>query len=174
MYDRILVSTEQLKNTVTVLAEQINETYRNDDNLIAIVILEGAKYFAQDLLSEINVPVKLEYLKASSYYGSTCSTGDVKLEGPDELKAAIRGKQLLIIDDIYDTGLTLTRVLNWCKECKAESIKTCVLLEKEIHHQKQINIDFLGLKIEEAFVIGYGLDFEGRYRELPFVAVLKE
>ena len=96
------------------------------------------------------------------------------IDKKDGVREKIRGKNILLIDDIYDTGLTLHRILEWLNDCGPESIRTCVLLEKEIDHAKKINIDFLGTTIENVFAIGYGLDYEGHYRELPFIAELSE
>ena len=170
-YSRILVSTEQLERVVSQLAKNIRLAYQNRDNCLALVMMDGAKYFAEDLLAKLDFPLEVECVKASSYSGIN-STGTVKIDKKDTLKGEIRGKNILLIDDIYDTGLTLSRVLKWLNDCQPESIAICVLLEKEIEHTKKINIDFLGMKIEDVFAIGYGLDFEGQYRQLPFIGEL--
>ncbi len=170
-YSRILVSTEQLDQVVSDLARNIRSAYQDRDNCLALVMLDGAKYFAEDLLIKLDFPLEIEYVKASSYSG-THSTGTVKIDEKDTLRGKICGKNILLIDDIYDTGLTLSRVLEWLNDCQPETVTTCVLLEKEIEHAKKIDIDFLGMKIEDAFAIGYGLDFEGQYRQLPFIGEL--
>ena len=172
-YSRILISTEQLEQTVSHLAGKIHSAYQGVDNCLALVMLDGAKYFAKDLLAKLNLPLEVEYLKASSYSG-TNSTGTVKTDKKDRIKEKFRGKNILLIDDIYDTGLTLSHILEWISSCQPESVTTCVLLEKEIEHTKKIDIDFLGIKIEDVFAIGYGLDFEGQYRELSFIGELSE
>jgi hypoxanthine-guanine phosphoribosyltransferase len=128
---------------VSNLARKICSDYRGADNCLALVMLEGAKYFAQDLLAKLDLPIEVETIKASSYSG-TSSAGTVKIEGKDALKEKIRGQNILLIDDIYDTGLTLSRTLEW------------------------IN----ATKIEDVFAVGYGLDFEGQYRELPYIGEL--
>ena len=170
-YSRILVSTEQLEQVVSHLARKVRSTYQNMDNCLALVIGDGAKYFAEDLLAKLDFPLEVECVKASSYSGIN-STGTVTIDEKNALRGKICGKNILLIDDIYDTGLTLSRILEWLNDCQPESIATCVLLEKEIEHTKKINIDFLGMKIEDVFAIGYGLDFEGQYRELPFIGEL--
>ena len=123
------------------------------------------------MLAKLDFGIEVEYIKANSYSGIH-STGTVKTDKNDTLKEKIRRKNILLIDDIYDTGLTLSHILDWLNGCRPESVTTCVLLEKEIEHLKKIDIDFLGTKIEDVFIIGYGLDFNGQYRELPFIGEL--
>ena len=174
IYERILISTEELEEIVDAIAQQINLTYGKEDHIVALVLLEGAWYFAQDLLKKIHCSVQVQHLKASSYLGGTQSTGQVSIDDSLNLQDTIKGKDVLLIDDIYDTGLTLTKVLQKLSECNPNSIKTCVLLEKDIPHTQSVKIDFLGTPIEDAFVIGYGLDYNNQYRDLPFIAVLSE
>ncbi|MEJ5258560.1 MAG: hypoxanthine phosphoribosyltransferase [Anaerohalosphaeraceae bacterium] len=171
-YERILVSAEQLAHTVERLASELNAAFTDTDEVLALVILEGARIFASDLLGQVRFPVQVEYLSASSYRGTTQSSGSVRLKGHLELADKLCGRKVLLIDDIYDTGLTLAAVQEWLGTCGPADVKTCVLLEKQIAHTKQIPIDFLGLTIEDCFVIGYGLDYQGRFRDLPFIAVL--
>ncbi|MBL7214200.1 MAG: hypoxanthine phosphoribosyltransferase [Phycisphaerae bacterium] len=170
-HKRILISTEKLKETIAYLASQINAAYATMENVMALVILEGAKYFAEDLLEQLSFPIEIDYLKASSYCG-TASGCTVAMNVNDNLHERLKGKNILVIDDIYDTGRTLSTLLKWIKDSNPQSIKTCVLLEKEVPHDKNITIDFPGMKVPDVFVIGYGLDFDGQYRELPFIAEL--
>ena len=171
VYDRILISTEQLQQVIGEMARQVNTACAGKEDCLALVILEGAKYFAEDLLKKIDFPLDVEFMKASSYLG-TQSSGTVNLENANALPTKIAGKHVLIIDDIYDTGRTLSKLLDWVKGCGAAEVKTCILLEKEIAHDVPIDIDFLGTMVEDAFVIGYGLDYNHQYRELPFIAEL--
>lgn len=171
-YERILVSPEQLAQTVERLASELNAAYAEAESVSALVILEGARIFASDLLWQVRFPVQVEYLNASSYRGTTQSSGTVRLQGHLKLADKLRGRKVLLIDDIYDTGLTLAAVQEWLGTCGPADVKTCVLLEKKIPHQKPASIDFLGLTIEDCFVIGYGLDYQGRFRDLPFIAAL--
>lgn len=173
-YERILISAERLAQTVKRLASELNTAYADTDNVLALVILEGARTFASDLLGQVYFPVQVEYLNASSYRGTTQSSGSVHLQGHLDLAGKLRGRKVLLIDDIYDTGLTLAAVQDWLGTCGPADVKTCVLLEKKIAHRKRIPIDFLGLSIEDCFVIGYGLDYQGRYRDLPFIAALAQ
>jgi hypoxanthine phosphoribosyltransferase len=170
-YSRILISSEELEQIVSSLAKAVDAEYLNLDNCAALVVLDGARNFADDLLRETHHSFEMVTIKASSYSG-TRSTGSVVIDNKAALEAIIKGKHVLLIDDIYDTGLTLSRILEWLDRCGAQSVKTCVLLEKEIDHAKQIKIDFLGTRIDDVFAIGYGLDHEQRYRDLPFIAEL--
>jgi hypoxanthine phosphoribosyltransferase len=172
-YSRILIKTEQLQQIVSDLAHELNTEFKGKEDCLAVVMLDGAKYFAEDLFAKLDFPCQVEYIKASSYSGIN-STGTVKTDKNDALKEKICGQNILLIDDIYDTGLTLSHILEWIGDCQPKSVKTCVLLEKDIEHTKKISIDFLGVKIQDVFAIGYGLDFEGQYRELPFIGELSE
>lgn len=168
---RILITAEQLEKIVFDLSTKINAAYQQTDNCLALVVLNGAKYFARDLLAKLNFPFEVEAIKASSYSGHH-STGQVSIDTKNALKEKIRGNNILLIDDIYDTGLTLSRMLDWLSDCHPNTIATCVLLEKKIKHTQAIDIDFLGTTIEDVFAIGYGLDFNEQYRELPFIGEL--
>lgn len=170
---RVILDTEQLKRIVDTLAEQLSSDFSGVDNPLALIVLEGAKYFAEDLIGKLNFSLDAEYINASSYSG-TASTGHVKIENSQQIEDAIRGRNILLIDDIYDTGLTLHKLLQWLQTCGAGSVKTCVLLEKDIPHEKHIDIDYLGSSVEDAFLIGYGLDYNGQYRDLPYIGVLDD
>ena len=170
-YSRIVLNAAQLSRIVSRLAQDISAAYPHTDDCLALVVLEGARYFANDLLKQLPTPMDIEFITASSYSGVN-STGNVVIDKNDSLKEKIHGKNILLIDDIYDTGLTLSRILDWLSQCGAKTVQTCVLLEKQINHTKDIKIDFLGTSVEDEFIIGYGLDFDGQYRNLPFIGVL--
>ena len=170
-YRRILISREQLEQIVSSLARTIRSAYQGADNCLALVVLDGARYFAKDLLAQLDLPFGIETIKSSSYSG-TNSTGTVTIDKKDGIRRKVRGKNILLIDDIYDTGLTLSHILEWLSDCQPATVKTCVLLEKEVQHTKKIDIDFLGTTIGDVFAIGYGLDYEGHYRELTFIGEL--
>lgn len=175
VYSRILVTTEALRAAVAALARQVEAFYADGGGEVtALVVLEGARQFAGDLLEQVRIPIKMRTIRASSYHGTTASSGEVKLDSIDALKRDIEGRRVLVIDDIYDTGLTLSVILERLRQCGAADVRTCVMLRKAATHQRKVTIDFAGMEIEDAFVIGYGLDFQGRYRELPFIAELAE
>lgn len=170
--ERVAVPAGRIEQTVRRLAGEIGDCYSAEDRVLVLVILEGARTFANDLLAHVDFPVEVEHLGASSYHGGRKSSGRVELRQTQDLRRKIAGRNVLLIDDIYDTGLTLAKVIEWARMCGPASVRTCVLLEKQIAHQEQVPIDFLGMEIEDAFVVGYGLDYEGQYRDLPYVAVL--
>jgi len=173
-YDEIIVSTEQLHDTVLELAEKINRVYDGIEKLVIVVLLEGARPFARDLVKHLELPLEIVYIKASSYNGGTSSSGKVDIQKQADLEQKLAGKDVLIVDDIYDTGLTLEKVTKSLASHNPKNMKICVLLEKMIKHKVEVPIDFLGLKIEDLFVIGYGLDHNEKYRELPFIATFTE
>lgn len=170
-YSRIVLNSEQIDRIVTRMSRDIASAIDDRDNCLALVVLDGAKYFARDLLAKLDFPIETEFIKASSYVG-TRSSGRVSLPDAEALRDAVCGRDILLVDDIYDTGLTLSRMLEWLRRGRANSIKTCVLLEKEVPHTQTVTIDFLGTKIDDEFLIGYGLDHNEQYRELPHIGVL--
>ena len=174
IFNEIIVSQQQIISSVENIASEVKKTYADNEKVLAFVMLMGAKWFADDLFRAINDYDKFQirYIRASSYQGGTKSTGQVTIS-PD-IKENLSGKEILIIDDIYDSGLTLKTATELFKEKGASDIKTCVLLEKQIEHKEQINVDFVGLNVPNEFIVGYGLDYNQMYRELPFIASIKE
>ena len=170
---KIVLTTEQLEKIVQRLSREITAAFEHLDNPLALVLLDGAKYFARDLLHHIDLPMEVDTFKVSSYAG-TRSSGTVTFDGNERLAEKIRGRHILLIDDIYDTGLTLSALMKWLNTCHPESIQTCVLLEKQHTHTREVSIDFVGTQVEDAFLIGYGLDYNGQYRDLPYIGVLSE
>jgi len=169
---QVLVSTGQIANCVRKIAEEIEAAYKDSQNVLAIVLMTGAKWFADDLFREMQSDkFEVEYVKIDSYHGSTKSSGQVKFQ--NQIHSPIADRDVLIIDDLYDTGLTLKKVTEKITQ-QGGRVRTCVLLEKDIEHLENVNIDFLGLKVPDCFLIGYGLDYQGQFRELPFIAILNE
>ncbi|QTN33545.1 hypoxanthine phosphoribosyltransferase [Akkermansiaceae bacterium] len=169
--EKVLFNESTILARLDELAEEITRDHEGKD-LTAIVILHGGIILMADLLRRIQMPLRIESLGASSYHGGTESSGVVKLLGtglPD-----VRGKHVLILDDILDTGRTLQLVKSKLLEGEAAGVKTCVLLSKKVIRAVEVNADYVGFEIEDEFVVGYGLDFDGRYRNLPFIGVLKE
>lgn len=169
---RVLVSRREIADITARLAKDITAAYANK-HITVLVLLEGAKYFAADLLAQIEVPCDVEFTKVSSYLG-TMSSGTVTLNADADLRARLRGKDVLVIDDIYDSGRTLRHCLNWLRDSQPKSVKTCVLLEKTIPHDAPVAIDFLGRTVPDVFVIGYGMDYNGQYRHWPYIAELAD
>jgi hypoxanthine phosphoribosyltransferase len=173
-YDRIIVSAEEIQNTVLEMSEDINRAYSGIEKLVVVVVLEGARPFADDLVKRLDMAVEVVYIKASSYNGGTSSLGKVKIQKETDLKQKLAGRDVLIVDDIYDTGLTLGKVAKSLAAHGPKSMRICVLLEKTVKHLVEVPINFVGLKIDDLFVIGYGLDYNEKYRELPFISMFYE
>ena len=165
----ILVSEADIKEIVALLGKRITDDYEGKE-IIVICILKGAVMFCADLLREIKVPVKLDFMAVSSYGASTESSGAVQIL--KDLDSSVEGKHLLIIEDIVDTGLTLKYLIGILNARGPTSIKTCAFLDKPKRRKVDVNIDYIGIEIPDAFVVGYGLDYAGSYRHLPYVAVL--
>ena len=169
----ILVGEEELAQITTRLAEEINRDYKDSKKpLILIIILKGSLIFASDLMRKINVPVELEFMKVSSYGAGTKNSGEIKIH-LDLMREGLEQYDILIIEDIVDSGRTLSRLTQLLRNRNANSVKTCTLLDKPSRREVPFTPDYCGKTIEDEFVIGYGLDYNERYRELPYVGILK-
>ncbi len=166
---RVCISEEEIKEYVERIANQINKEYKNFDPLF-IGVLKGAVPFMTDLMKKININCTLDYVKVSSYDGVS-STGNVilKSEMPN-----ICDRNVIIVEDILDTGKTLLKLKSMLLSGGAKSVKICVLLDKPEGRQVDISADYVGGKVPNEFVVGYGLDYNERYRNLPYIGVLKE
>jgi hypoxanthine phosphoribosyltransferase len=163
----VLITAQQIDRRVTELAEQIAPEYR-DRPLTIVGVLTGSLMFLADLVRRLNVPLRIDFIQASSYRGT--ESGALQI-GP-ELRADIRGRHVLLVDDILDTGQTLKFLLAHLQELGAATVKVAVLLRKEGRQRHPVHVDFIGFNIPDAFVVGYGLDYNDEYRHLPYVAVL--
>lgn len=152
------------------MAEQISLDYRNKD-IIAVGLLKGAFIFFADLLRKIKFPVTIDFLIASSYE-KTESTGEIKIHS--DIREDIKGKDVLLIEDIVDTGLTLASIRQHILSKRPQSLRICVLLDKRERRIKEVPLDYVGFEIPDEFVVGYGLDFENHYRNLPYISIFKE
>lgn len=166
----ILLTEEQIATRVAELGKQITADYAGEE-IVAVCALNGAMPFTCDLIRKIDANVILDSIGASSYGNSTVSSGQVKIT--KELKQDVAGRNVLIIDDIFDSGLTLSLLVKLMEERGAKSVKTCVLLEKQVAHVVDYRPDYIGYDIPDAFVIGYGLDYAEKYRHLPYVGIIK-
>lgn len=169
--ERILYHTATIQARIDELAARITEDYRGKE-LTVVAVLTGALMFTADLLRRMPLPLKLECVSVASYHGGMETSGEVKF---DQLSLPdIEGRHVLIVDDILDSGLTLDAITNkFQRECGPLSVRICVLLSKQRPRQREIVADYVGFEIEDEFVVGYGLDYLERYRNLPFVGVLK-
>lgn len=164
-----LITEEEIAFRIEALGRAITKDYENED-LIVICILKGAFVFCSDLIKKINRPLSLEFISLSSYGDSSNSSGNVRLEM--DITRNIEGKNILIVEDIVDTGLTIKTLMEILSIRNPKSVKLASLLFKPVKLKHNVKIDYLGFEIEDKFVIGYGLDYAGRYRELPYIGIL--
>jgi hypoxanthine phosphoribosyltransferase len=167
---RQLISEDQIRDRIAALASDINDDYA-DTELRIVAILHGALVFVGDLMRRLTVPVTLDIAKIQSYAG-TESTGELTYQ----LRPTrpLENQHVLLVDDILDTGLTLERVANDLRQAGAMDVKTCVLLDKPERRTRPVQADYVGFTIDNVFVVGYGLDFNEKYRNLPFVGEILE
>jgi len=168
----ILYSPEQIAERVAELGRKIAADYTGKD-LVLVGVLKGSSVFHADLMRAIDLPLTVDFMAVSSYKDGTKSTGDVEIL--KDLSNPIREKDVLVVEDIVDTGLTLTRLLDILDSRGAKSIKLASLLDKpEPRINKDLKIDYTGFVIPNKFVVGFGLDAAGRYRNLPFIGIVKD
>jgi hypoxanthine phosphoribosyltransferase len=163
------ISAKRLQDRVRALGRAIRADYRGRD-LVLVGILKGSFIFMADLARSINLPLTCDFMRVSSYGSGTLSSGRIRMEF--DLSHPIRGKHVLLVEDIVDTGWTLDHVLRELRRKKPSSLRLAALLHKPDRTRVTVPIDYLGFKIPDRFVVGYGLDFDGRYRNLPHLAVL--
>ena len=165
-----LIDRKTVENRIKELAKQIEKDYAGEE-VYCVGLLKGSVVFLSDLVKEINSPVIIDLMSVSSYGSETVSSGDVKILKDTDLD--LRGKHVLIVEDIIDTGLTLEHVIRYFKESKGvKTLKTCTLLSKPERRKVNIDIDYVGFDVPDKFVIGYGLDYDQKYRNLPYIAVV--
>ncbi len=166
----ILVDEQALDKRVSELGERITEDYRGKYPVL-IGILKGSSVFMADLIRRIPIPVEIDFLKASSYGTEAQSSGNIKLES--DLSIDVKDRTILLVEDIVDTGNTLKFLLNRFKSMGAQEVKVCSLLDKPDRREQRIVADYIGFEIPNEFVVGYGLDYNQKYRNLPFIGILK-
>ena len=166
--ERVLITEEQLARRVKILAREIERDFRGRETVV-VSLLSGTVMFLADLIRHLNLPLRLDFIGVSSY-GLGTESGDLVFT--KELRLDVRGRDVLLIDDILDTGKTMSRVLPKLRALKPRRIKICVLLDKPSRRVEKIKADYVGFSVPDFFVVGYGLDFAERYRNLPFVGVL--
>jgi hypoxanthine phosphoribosyltransferase len=170
--ERILVDEEHLRHRVTELAQTISKNYKGKD-LVLICVLKGAVTFLTDLMRQISIPHEIDFMAISSYgVGQRESTGAVRLIM--DLKTDITGRDVLIVEDIVDTGQTMDYLLRLFQARQPASLSVCTLLNKPSRRTVDVKLDYIGFDIPDEFVLGYGLDFDEKYRNLPYVGVLKK
>ena len=167
----VLVSEEQLRAKVAELGARISQDYAGKD-LLLVSILKGAVVFMADLMRAVSIPCSIDFMVVSSYGGTnTESTGLVKIV--KDLDADLSGREVLIVEDVLDTGVTLSNLVPMLRMRHPNSVKICAILDKPARRKTSITADYRGFEVPDAFVVGYGLDYDEKYRNLPFVGVLK-
>lgn len=168
---KILVSEEQIQARISEIAAQINKDYEGE-SVVLVGLLNGSIPFLADLFKQIELKAKLDFMDVSSYHGTTASNGEVRIL--KDLARQIAGENVLVIEDIIDTGKTLKVVKRILENRHPKSLKIVSLLDKPAGRKVTIEADYVGFEIENEFVIGYGLDYEEYYRNLPYIGILKE
>ena len=170
--ESILVTEEQINKITSDIAEKINQDYKNSKQLVLICILKGSLMFTCELMKKITLPVELEFMKVSSYGSSSVSSGMINIH-LDLKREDIGDADFIIIEDIIDSGRTLAHLVRYLADRGAKSVKTCTLLDKPSRRVVDFTPDYCGMEIPDKFVVGFGLDYNERYRNLPYVGVLK-
>ncbi len=166
--ERVLITEEQIAQRVRDLSAEVTRDFAGRE-LVVVAVLNGTVMFLADLIRHLTLPLRLDFIGISSY-GLGTESGEMVFT--KELRLDVRGRDVLLVDDILDTGKTLSRVLAKLSKLKPRDVKTCVLLEKAARRTEPVRADYVGFSIPDLFVVGYGLDFAERYRNLPFVGVL--
>ena len=166
----ILFTEEQIQKRAEELGAQITRDYQGEE-LVLIGTLKGAILWMADLMKRIDLDTEIDFIVASSYGKNTTTSGIVKISKDVELD--LEGKHVLIVEDIVDSGVTLKRLTEYFAERKAKSVKVCSLLDKPSRRITDIKPDYLGFEVEDLFIIGYGLDFDQKYRNLPYISYLE-
>lgn len=168
--ESVLFSEKEIENIVNIIANQIEKDYNNKD-FIMVGLLKGSVAFMADLMKKINLDFSIDFMVVSSYGGGTQSTGRVNVL--KDISQSVEGREILIVEDIIDSGNTLNFIKKYLTVKGAKSIKLCTLFDKPDRRTADITVDYVGMKIPDVFIVGYGLDYDEKYRNLPYVGVLK-
>ena len=167
---RVLLSEDEIREKVRELGGKITADYKNS-NLMLVTVLKGAVVFLADLMRQIDVPAEIDFMVVSSYGSGVKSSGVVKIV--KDLDVPLAGKDILIVEDILDSGLTLSYIKELLESRGPRSIRIATLLEKPSRRKVDLQADYIGLSVPDEFVIGYGLDYDEKYRNLPYIGILK-
>ena len=167
--ERILLTPEQIHTRVREMATRLNAEMAGKV-VTVVALMDGALFFVADLLRQLDIPVRMYTLSASSYHGGTATSGEVKVNWPLDL--SFRDQDVLLLDDILDTGLTLSVIRERILAQQPASLRTCVLLSKRRQRLREVPLDDAGFEIADEFVVGYGMDYQGRFRNLPCIGIL--
>jgi len=166
-----VLNEDEIKKLVADVAQNISDDYK-DSEIVLIGVLKGAFVFMADLIRKITIPVKIDFVAISSYGSNTVSSGKIKLTR--EIEIDLKNKNILIVEDIVDTGLTLKYLIDYIESFEPKSVRICALLDKYERRETKINVDYPCHRIEKGFVVGYGIDYAEDYRNLPAIYHLKQ
>lgn len=166
----ILFSEDVLRERIKELARDISRDYEGKE-LVVVGILKGSVIFAAELIKNISIPCEIDFMAVSSYGNSTETSGVVRIL--KDLDYSIEGKDILIVEDIVDTGVTLNYLLKYLKARKANNIEIVALLNKPIRRKAELDVKYIGFEVPDGFIVGYGIDYAEKYRNLPFIGILK-
>ena len=168
---KVLIPEAKIKKRIAALARKISKYYQGKD-LVLIGVLKGSFVFLSDLMRGLSIPVALDFIQVSSYGASTASSGVIKIR--KDIDLPIVDKEVLIVEDIIDYGYTLDYLLRFITHKKPSSVRICALMDKPSRRKVKVPVDYLGFKIPDKFIVGYGLDFNEKYRNLPYIAALQK
>lgn len=166
----IIITEEALNQRINELASQLSEEYRGKNPLV-ICVLKGAALFMGDLVKRMDIQLEMDFMAVSSYGKGATSSGEVKII--KDLDTSVEGRDIILVEDIIDTGLTLKYLVELLEYRRARSVKVVTLLNKQERRQVDLEPDYVGFDVPDAFVVGYGLDYAEKYRNLPYIAILK-
>ena len=166
----ILIPREMIRNRVKELAEQISSDYLNKEPIM-VGILNGAVFFFSDLIREMHLSLKIDFIRAASYGAGTSSSGEIRFT--KDLELPIKGQPVIIVEDIIDTGLTMHKIIEILRNRDPESISICTLIDKQERRELDVQVEYYGFKINQGFLVGYGLDYNEQYRYLPDIYTLE-
>jgi len=167
----VILKEEEVVSKIKELADRISKDYEGK-NLLVVGILKGSVIFASDLIKNITIPCEIDFMAVSSYGNSSETSGVVRIL--KDLDHSIEGKDIIIVEDIIDSGVTLDYLIRYLEARNVNSVKIAALLSKPARRKVEINVEYLGFEVPDEFIVGYGLDYSEKYRNLPYVAVLKE
>lgn len=171
VFGDVMIGKDELQKRIAELGAEISKDYKGE-SIMAICVLKGAVLFMSDLIRELNVETKIDFMAVTSYGASTKSTGVVRIL--KDLDSNIEGENVIIVEDIIDSGLTLKYLKDYLLARKPKSLKICTLLDKPERRVADVSADYIGFTIKNKFIVGYGLDYNQKYRNLPYISYLEE
>jgi hypoxanthine phosphoribosyltransferase len=170
METRVLIPRQEIQSKVKDLAQRISSDYAGKEPIL-IGILNGVVFFFAELVMSLSIPCKIDFIRASSYGSSKASSGTINLV--KDIEIPVKGQDLIIVEDIVDTGLTLDHLVRSLKSREPASVKICALIDKTERREQEVALDYCGFRIQEGFLVGYGLDYAEQYRYLPDICVIE-